>query len=200
VEDLKQSKELPGRYRKEIVIPPGIEVLHLMNELEIMVKWRKSAKTFTLSFALFWNTFIAFASFFVIMMGEIAALLFLVPFILVGVYLIYASIGYLLNTSFITVDDRRLSVEHKPINFLIQKDKHFAPEEIKQLFVRKYSVGSTNGNPVYAYAVDLILKNKKNYTLVKGLHALEYAQYIEQEIEHYLKIKDRPVNGEFYIE
>ncbi len=199
-EEFNSKKELPGRYRKEVTIPPGIEVLHLMNELEIMIQWRKSAKNFTLSFALFWNTFVGLAITALLLSGEFAILLFFIPFILAGVYLLYASIGHLVNTSFITVDDKRLSVEHKPINFLIQKDKHFAPHEIKQAYVRKYSIGSTNGNPVYAYAVDLLLKNGKKVPLVKELHALEYAQYIEQEIEHYLKIKDRPVDGEYFIE
>lgn len=199
-EEVRNSKELPARYRKEIIIPPGIEVLHLMNELEIMIKWSKSAKTFMLSFALFWNTFVAIAVTVLILSGTYSILLFFIPFILAGAYMIYASIGYLVNTSFITVDEKRISVSHKPINFLIQKDKHFSPNEVQQVFVRKYSVGSTNGNPVYAYAVDLLLKNEKKYTLVKELHALKYAQYIEQEIEHYLKIKDRPVDGEYFLE
>ena len=118
-------KTFPTRYRKEIVIPPGIEVLHLMSELEIMIKWRRSAKTFTLFFALFWNVFIGAMSIFMLALGEIFPILFLIPFLLVGVYLIYASLGYALNTSYITVDDQRLSVTHKPINFLIQKDKLF---------------------------------------------------------------------------
>jgi hypothetical protein len=190
-------KTFPTRYRKEIVIPPGIEVLHLMSELEIMIKWRRSAKTFTLFFALFWNVFIGVMSIFMLALGEIFPILFLIPFLLVGVYLIYASLGYALNTSYITVDDQRLSVTHKPINFLIQKDKHFSPTEIEQLFVRKYEVGKTNGQPVYAYAVDLILKSGKKHTLVKELHSVEYARYIEQEIEYYLKIKDRPADGEY---
>ncbi len=193
------SGELPARYRKEIVIPPGIEVLHLMNELEIMIKWRKSVKTFTLFFALFWNAFIGIVSIIMLSVGELFPILFLIPFILVGIYLIYASLGYALNTSYITVDEDRISIEHKPINFLIQKDRHYAPEEVDQLFVRKYEVGKTNEQSVYAFAVDLILKNGKKHTLVKELHSVDYARYIEQEIEYYLKIKDRPVTGEYDI-
>ncbi len=196
--DLK-DKELPGRYRKEIVIPPGVEVLHLMNELEIMVKWRKSGSYFTFFFALFWNAFLAFFLFVSAGMGAYSMFLFVIPFILVGVYLLYASVGYLVNTTFITVDDKRISLEHKPINFLIQKDRHFAPEEVDQLFVRRYVEGKTNDRPVHAFAVDLLLKNGKKHKLVDGLHALDYARYIEQEVEHYLKIKDRPVPGEWDV-
>jgi len=195
--NLGTSGSLPARYRKEIVMPPGIEVLHLMSELEIMVKWRQSSKTFTLLFALFWNAFIGFMMVLFVGLGEFAPLVFLIPFILAGIYLLYSSIGYLVNTTYITVDDKRLSLEHKPLNFLIQKDSYYQPEEVEQLFVRKYSVGSTNGKPVYAFAVDLVLKNSKTKTLVKELHSVDYARYIEQEIEHYLKIKDRPVDGEY---
>jgi len=194
--DLK-GKELPGRYRKEIVIPPGVEVLHLMNELEIMIKWRKSANRFTFFFAIFWNIFISFFILIGVGTGSFGMLLFMIPFVLAGAYLLYASVGYLVNNTFITVDDKRISIEHKPINFLIQKDKHFSPEEVDQLFVRRYEVGKTNDRPVYAFAVDLILKNGKTHKLVDGLHALDYARYIEQEIEHYLKIKDRSVSGEW---
>ena len=194
---LGSLNELPARYRKEIVIPPGIEVLHLMSELEIMINWRRSAKTFLLFFAIFWNVFVGFMTMFIFALGEVFPLLFMIPFILAGMYLIYASLGYALNTTYITVDERYLSVKHKPLNFLIQKDKHFSPNEIDQLFVRKHEVGKTNGQPVYAYAVDLILKSGNQVTLVKELHSVEYARYIEQEIEYYLKIKDRPVDGEY---
>ena len=192
-----ENRELPARFRKEVIIPPGIEVLHLMEELEIMINWRKSANRFTFFFSLFWNAFIGFMTAMMVIAGEMGGLLFMIPFVLVGAYLLYASVGYLVNTSYITVDEHRISIEHKPISFLIQKDRHFAPEEVEQLFVRKYEVGKTNDRPVYAYAVDLVLKNEKNYTLVKGLHSVNYARYIEQEVEHFLKIKDRPVDGEY---
>ncbi len=191
------DKELPARFRKEIVIPPGIEVLHLMEELEIMINWRKSANRFTFFFSLMWNAFITFMAAIMVIAGQMAGLLFMIPFILVGVYLIYSSIGYMVNTSFITVDENRISIEHKPLSFLIQRDRHFVPEDVQQLFVRKYEVGRTNNQPVFAYAVDINLKNQKSYNLVKGLHSVKYARYIEQEVEYFLKIKDRPVDGEY---
>lgn len=198
-EKFGNTDELPGRYRKELVIPPGIEVLHLMSELEIIIKWRKSAKTFILFFAFFWNAFMAVFISIAAFAGSGIMLIASIPFVLVGIYLLYASVGYLINTSYITVDEDRLSVVHKPINFLIQKDHHYAPEDIKQLYVDKYKVGKKNEQNVYAYRVELVLKNGKQKTLVKELHSVEYARYIEQEIEFYLKIKDRPVEGEYDV-
>lgn len=191
------GEELPGRYRKEIVIPPGIEVLHLMNELEIMINWRKSAKHFSFVFTIIWNVFIFIFTSVMVASGATEILLFMIPFILVGAYLIYLSVGHFVNTTYITVDDKRLSIDHRPIKFLSQKDQNYSPDEIEQLYVRKYSPGSQNDQPVWAYAVDMILKNGKRITLAKELHAVSYARYIEQEIEYFLKIKDRPVKGEY---
>ena len=197
-EERKNRAEFPTVLRREsLEIPPGIEVLKLMNELEILIKWRKSAKYFTLFFALFWNVFVFIFAIFVFAAGEFGMLLFMIPFIAMGIYLLYAGVSYLINTTYITVDDKRLAVEHKPINFLIQKDKYFTPEDISQLYVRRYEVGKSNDTPVYAFAVDLILKNGSDYNLVKALHSVQYARYIEQEIESYLKINDRPVDGEW---
>ena len=114
----------PLPFGEEIVMPPGIEVLRLMSELEIMVKWRASASYFTFFFALFWNAFIAIVGVIAIVSGGLIPMLFMIPFFLVGVYLIYSSIGYLVNTTYITVNENRLSIEHRPINFLIQSDKY----------------------------------------------------------------------------
>ncbi len=187
----------PAPIRREYSIPNGIEVLSLSNHLEITINWRKSAKYFTPFFALFWNGFISIFIFLGIASGEMIMAIFMIPFILVGIYLIYASLGYMLNTTYITVNERSFWVEHKPINFLIQKDQYYEIDEIDQLYVRRHEVGKSNDTPVHAYAVDLMLKNGETIKLVKELHAVQYARYIEQEIEYFLKIPDRPVEGEW---
>ncbi|MEO1514783.1 MAG: hypothetical protein AAFV95_07215 [Bacteroidota bacterium] len=187
----------PAPYREELLMPPGIEVLKLMSELEIMVNWRAIGSRFTLFFCLLWNGFIFFITFFVALAGQWPFVLFLTPFLLVGLYLIYSSLGYLFNTTYITVNSERVSIEHRPINFLIQSDKYYHSSDIEQVFVQRYSVGSSNGNPVYAFSIVMALKNGTRETLVKNLHSDEYGKYIEQQIELFLKIKDRPVKGEW---
>ncbi len=191
------------RLKEEIFhIPPGIEVLKIESMLEIMINWRRSGKYFTLFFGVFWNLFIIFFSFMAFFSGGIGAegiiiFLFMLPFYGVGAYLLYSGIGQLFNTTYVTVYGENLSIEHKPVNFLIQKDRHFSKEEIQQLYVKRYSIGSTNGQPVYAYSVDLVLKNGKRYPLVKNLRSLEAARFIEQEVEEYLNIEDKIVRGEW---
>ncbi len=192
------NTEVPMIYpREEIMIPNGIEMLKLMGELEISISWRKSAKHYTLLFALIWNVFIGFFFMMMLFSGGIGSIIFLAPFLFVGAYLLYASVGQLINTTYITVDEERISVEHKPINFLVQRDQHFLAEDIKQLFVRRYKTGESNGNPVYAFSVNIKLRNGRTFPLVKELHSANYGKYIEQEIEKFLKIKNVPVQGEW---
>lgn len=190
---------VPYRHKKEIInIPPGIDILYLMNELEIKINWRQSAKYFTPFFALVWNVFIFFHSFFMLSgSGNMFMFFFYIPFYMVGIYLIYSSLGLMLNNTFITVDMDRILVEHKPINFLIQKDQYLPAEEVKQVFVRRHEVGKRNDHPVYAWAVEIKMKDGEVITLLKELHALKYARFIEQEIEKYLDIRDQPVASEW---
>ena len=42
----------------------------------------------------------------------------------------------------------------------------------------------------------VILKNGRQFKLIEGMKSADKALYIEQEIEYFLKIDDRPVPGE----
>ena len=183
--------------RKEIVIPTGIEVLSLMSELEIMIKWKKAGKSFAPFFSVIFFVFSLFFLYTMILSGAYGMIPFLLPFLLAGGHLMYTSLGYFINTTYITVDDQKLQIEHKPIKFLSQRNTYYHPDEIDQLYTRRYQVGSQNGMPVYAFAVEMELKNGKKQSLVKSLHSAKYGRFIEQEIERYLKIQDRPVSGEW---
>ena len=181
----------------EIIMPPGIEVLKMMHELEVSIKWREKANYFTPLFALFWNMFLLFMVPIMFMTGEIMAILFMIPFILAGVWLIYSSVSYLVNTTYILVDEEQISIEHRPINFLIQKDRYFPTEMVQQLFVKRYEVGKKNDRPIWAWSLDAQLKDGTSVNLIKNIHNLKDAQYIEQEVEKYLNISNEPVAGEW---
>jgi len=189
---------LPARLESQTIpVPPGIEIIEWDQEMEINVNWRKTSKNFTLIFALLWNTFILPIFFYFMFTGvDPIATAFLSIFALVGVYLIYASISYLVNTTNIFIDKNLLAIEHRPINFLIQKDKYVEPKDIDQLFVQKYSQGSQNDQPVYAYRLKVLLKNKEEIILLKNMHSHHIAKFIESEVEYFLGIKDFRIHQE----
>lgn len=67
----------------------------------------------------------------------------------------------------------------------------------KSNFIRRHEVGQRNEQPVYAWAVEVKMKDGEVITLLKELHALKYARFIEQEIEKYLDIRDQSVEREW---
>ena len=195
-DDYSMVKVHPGK--QEIFrIPPGIEILRMFSQLEVTVKWRTAGKHWIFWFSFFWNAFVAIMFLGVLAAGAGFILLFLIPFVLAGMYMTYASVGFLFNRTYINVTGEKISVEHKPIKFLIQRDKHFAADEVEQLFVRRYELGTQNDQSVYAYALDLKLKDKKSYTLIKQFHSADTARYVEQQIEHFLGIKDVKTKEEY---
>ena len=184
-------------YRQIHHIPPGVEVTEFDDALEINMDWRRARKSFTFFFAVLWNLFmlvwttIAFGS------GEILMMLFATPFLLIGAWLIYSSFGWLVNTTNIYVDEQFVAIEHRPINWLLQKDAYYTPGQVDQLYVKREKVGSVNDRPVYGYSVMMRLRTGKEIKMVEHLHSENAACLIEQRIEEYMGIVNRPVAGEY---
>ena len=186
------------RNRPQIVtMPPGIEAFSLLSELSIQISWRKSASGFLIFFTIFWNAvlipFIAIA----IATGEWVILLFISLHLFVGISLLYWMIAVLLNTTYITVNQREITIEHKPIAVPFYPNRLMPVEEVEQLFTEKYVNGRTNGQPNFAFSLKAIKKNHEHIPLVKGLKSYEQALYVEQQVERFLNIKDRAVAEEY---
>lgn len=188
--------DIPAARKEEIfVIPKGIEVLKMMSELEIDMKWRHTASWFLVIFTLIWNAILLPFGLFIIISGELFVLLFMSLHLLVGIGLIYWCIASLLNTTYINVDSRYITIEHRPLK-LFFKEYQLETQNVEQLYVKKYSNGSTNGRPNYVHAVMAIMKNKEEIQIIKGISKPTQALYIEQEIEKFTGIQDRSVAGE----
>lgn len=191
------EKEVEDAPKKEeiFVIPKGIEVLKMFSELNIDMRWRHTASWFLMTFTLIWNGILLPMALFIILSGEIFALLFMSIHLAVGIGLIYWSLAALFNTTYITVDSQYITIQHRPFKMFF-KEFQFETKEVNQLYVKKYSNGSTNGVPNYVYGVMAILNSKEEIKIIKGLSKPNQALYLEQEIEKFAGIKDRPVVGE----
>ena len=67
--------------------------------------------------------------------------------------------------------------------------------DITQLYTQE-RVNSSDSGTRYSYEVYLITTDGKKQKLVGGLREPQQGLYIEQAIERYLGIEDRPVAGE----
>jgi hypothetical protein len=184
--------------RPEMIMPEGTDVLELNNSLDIRLNWLQSHPRGTLGFltffALFWNGILAVVAGGAILSGALSSIAFMSIHLLIGLGLIYYLATIYLNYSDVIVNASYIDISHRPIRNPFVKSLRIESRDIDQLYVSKYVSSTTNGNPNYAYGLYAILKtNGKKISLIKGMNR-ETQLYLEQEIERYLKIKDRPVS------
>ncbi len=196
------KKKSRGGRRKEVFQPEGIEMFRLRSELNIDYKWRNTQSTnyFMLFFTMVWNAMILPSAFAAVMSGDLISLLFMSIHIGVGVWLLLGQLSKFINSTFITVDEHYLIIENRPISNPWFKNKQIPVKNIEQVFVKKKNTGSVNGNPTYGYSVVAIEKRtKREIPLIEGMSKSDKALFIEQEIEYFLGIEDRPIRGEVRI-
>ena len=189
----------PLRRRKEIFLPEEIEIDAYQDELTIFYKWRKAKGVGfgLIFFGVIWNAMVlpfaiaAFAS------GSWEMLLGISLHLTVGIAFLVYIFTRLVNSTYVVVDDYELSIEHRPftIPFFI-KNQYFDVREIEQLYSKKYVSHQTNGVNVHAYAVHAQLKNGEDLKIIGGFKQKNKALFIEQEIELFLGIKDKKVDGQ----
>ncbi len=196
---LEDNHLSPGRRRPEVFMPKGIEMLRLSNELSIDISWRKNSTSmsFLTLFALIWNGILFPVAFFAILSGEFHMLIFMSLHLTVGIGLLYYIFATFVNTTYITVDERQVSVEHRPLKVPFYPNRSIPTNDIEQIYVDKYVASTSNGSPNYAYAVQAILKNRKRVKLLAGMDDPQQSLYVEQEIESFLDIPDREVEEEW---
>lgn len=178
-------------------LPDGMSIRRMISQMEIRYSWRRHASGFLSFFAILWNLmlvpFVAMA----IIEWEPMIFLGISLHLLFGVGLLYYLLAHLFNATYITVTPREIKVEVTPLPSPLTRSRVLSSNQMEQLYVKKYSSGKTNGQPVWAYAVEAVLKNQANLRLVSGLKTPDYALFIEKEIEKFLNIDDRAVSEEW---
>lgn len=182
------------RNKPYVQLPRNMEYLKLHSMLEFIYKPKVSMVTSMFFVTLFWNSIVGIFVMAAFMSGEYGSLIFLSLHILVGISLIALTLGNLINKTYVTINQENLIVEKKPLQFL--RKPAVSTDDITQLYVKKYTSGSINERPIYAYGLYARLKNNKEIKILDNMATPEHAQFLEQEIEIFLGIKDRAVAGE----
>ena len=193
-------KYAPPRSGKvsEVLMPKGIRVNRTNTELIIVRNWFK-------------KSFLLYAIIGVIWLGSSIAYLIsplfeptgfvpsefhaivTYPFILLDVTLTYYLLAGFLNRTVISLQAYKLKIRHGPLPWIgnLKMSTHL----VEQLYCQRITHPQKNGYS-FTYEVIVVLADGKTRKLVSGLPEQDQALYIEQEIEKYLQIKDRPVKGE----
>ncbi len=199
---VREERETPEEAapKQEIyAIPKGIEMLRLPSELSLDMQWRHSV-SFSKP-----QMFVAI-SYFSILVTFLYIALTTRSFHVIGIIGLFAVIGAallmwllasLFNTTYITVDSEFVCIEHRPFKLLYREYK-IPIKDIEQLYVKEYVTGRVNSEVYTAHAIMMKVKGQnRDVRLLRGINKPLQAQFIEQEIERFAEIEDKPVKGEF---
>ncbi len=173
-------------------LPKGIKVDNFGGELLISYRWFGPKIIFMTFFALLWNGFMVFWYGTAISNRIWIMALFGLMHAGVGVGLIYYVLAGYLNTTVVKVGMSDLEIKHGPLPY---PGKRLERAFIRQLYCKE-RVHRNKNSTSYSYEVHAITKEGKHEKLLSGLDKSEQALYLEQEIERYLGLSDRPVRGE----
>ena len=186
--------EIFERTKPYVQLPRKMDYLKLHSMLEFIYKPNGFAVNFMLFFTIIWNLFMFIFVIATIASGDYLQLMFLSIHLTIGAGLAIKTIGDLVNKTYVTIDHDYIFIERKPLQIL--KKQPIETKNIKQLFVKKYSSGKVNGKPVFSYGLYAKLQKGQEILLLKNFARAEHAQFIEQEIEGFLGIRDQKVRGE----
>ncbi len=179
-----------AKRRRKVELPSRFQLSESGKQLEL--RWPVlTGSIWILLFAtLFWNGAIAIPLSKEPGWGYI---LFLSPFILVGVWMLYTCLATLVNSTVLRVEYGMVRIYQTPLPRL---GTSYRKDEIEQLYCRGFQSGHVAGRPIFNYNVMVLLKNGRRRPLITFLENVEEAAYIEQKIESHLGIEDRVVSGE----
>lgn len=172
--------------------------------LTITFVWRSLGLLFLIPFTVFWNGVIGVGAttfFSEVVFGHhpgdgvarIIGPIFMIPFILVGVSLIYFCVATIFNRTVIRVDRNWLKVVHGPIPW--KSPSPIRVESIEQVYVKQHLSNSDSG-PSQSYQLMVLCKNGSTVGLLKPTHEEGIPKAFERLIEDHLGITDQAVQGE----
>ena len=162
--------------------------------LLITRRWFSPVFIFLAFFTVFWNGFMVVWFTIAISQGETLMALFGSIHGAVGIGLVYFTLAGFVNRTEIRVDYRALTVRHRPLPVFSNRD--IPASDLKQLYSKERIRTRSKGGNHHSFEVHALTHSGRNIRLLSGLPNSEQALFVEQELEKYLRIEDRPVKGE----
>ncbi len=179
--------------RAPVPMPKNVEVFDTGTGWQISYRWYAPKYIGMIIFTLFWNGFMCAWHAISLSMGAYMMSVFGLLHTVIGIGVAYFTLAGFLNRTTITVELGLLTIQHGPLPWV--GNKHLLDEDIKQFFCKE-KVSHSDSGTSYSYDVYADLRDGESKKLLSGLNSAEQALFIEQELERYLGIQDRPVRGE----
>ncbi len=183
-----------GGSKRTIEMPKGYSAEQVGTGLELIRRWMSWKYIGLLFFCVFWNGFLVVWYYIAFTKGgPLLMKVFPLLHVGVGVFLAYTVAAGFLNRTRIFVNMAELEIKHYPLPW--PGNRVVPRHEIEQLFCEEKLTHNKNGVS-HTYDLSAVMRDGKRLKLVSGLDKPENALFLEQRIEGYLGIADRPVAGE----
>jgi hypothetical protein len=175
-------------------MPENIRIEHRADGLTLSYRWFSAKFIFLALFCLFWDGFLVF--WYGIALSQDAPWIMLVFPLLhlaVGVFLTYYTVAGIYNRTIITVGQGKLSIQHAPLPW--PGSRVLQASEISQLYCEETTSRGRNG-PQTSYRLSAVTSDNKKINLLTGFDSPDSARFLERQVEEWLGIRDRRVEGE----
>lgn len=173
--------------------PHTIQLNQAHNHITIIRRWLDWKTFYFTVFTITWNSLI-FSNFVPIIFTASTISLFMIPFLLVGVFLIYYTIAKWINRTYIFANRKKIIVRYQPMPCPWLGNKQLRMTNLKRLYSKKkvqYHARGTNIS--YEVRANTHTGVDKKLVVVSNR---EEALFIEQILENYFNIEDEPQEGE----
>jgi hypothetical protein len=180
-----------------VPLPERIQLEKRGQSITLKWRWFSLKFVFLAIFSLFWMFFLLFFYGMLFSSGAPSFVaLFPLIHVAVGVGMGYSALAGFLNTTTVRINVKEFVIEHGPLPWI--GGVQLPVTDLAQLYTReKYT--RTENSSSFTYELWAELKNQRSKKLLSGLEDPSLVQYLEQQIESFLQIQDRPVAGEYGV-
>jgi hypothetical protein len=180
--------------RPEIGQPPCVLIESDRKCARLIQRWFSLKYIPMAIFALAWDSFLFFwYSNAMSMEAPIFFFLFPVMHVAVGIGITYSAITGLINRTVLEVTRDEVALWFEPLPWL--GEKTLRTRELKQFYCKEKVVRTKNGTSTQ-YELNVVTVKNQKIKLLGNIENPDVALFFEQQLERWLKIDDRPVEGE----
>ncbi len=183
IELMQPPERLSGGYREVVVEPGRFRATH---------RWWSLAGTRTAAFALCWNAAIGvvyaglLTEFSVRTFGGILSLLFPVPHVFAGAFLVWWVIACRFNVSTIEVREGRVTCREGPVPWPFNRPESVALQDVERLHVGSTRARNDPKRDVMIWRVVAEMRDGREIRVVTRLATSAQARFLADRLEEYL--------------
>jgi DNA-directed RNA polymerase subunit RPC12/RpoP len=188
------SPEKQPVLRPEVAQPAEVRIMNDGRSAKLIQRWFSFRFIFLAFFAFAWDAFLVFW-YGIALVADAPWIMFVFPIVhlAIGACITYCALAGFINRTILEVTPETLSIRFEPLPWIGKKK--LRTSDLKQLYCKQKIVHHKGGYSI-RYTLYAVTAANTEMKLLGGLENPNTAIFMEQQLERWLKIKDRLVAGE----